>query len=399
MIKRVAIADLRIGMFIHDLDCGWLDHPFVSNQLYVKDERTIRKLMSSGLDHVYIDTERGQDVETAVEASVVDAALQLELETIAEANQATISPETSEHERLRAKTLLYDATLQIRRVMEAVRTGRPLELHGLEPLIDRMIQSAFSNPHAITSIARLKLRDEYTFMHSVSVAALLVTFARELELTYSEIQGLALGGLLHDIGKALVPLTVLNKPAALTDLEFAQMKQHVDLGSGLLCQLPGLDPVAIKVMQLHHERVDGSGYPLGLKHDQIDRIGRMAAIVDVYDALTSVRVYKEAWLPNKATKKLLEWSDSHFDRALVLHFARCIGVYPVGSVVALESGLLAIVVDQGNDLLRPLVRVVYNRKHRHFERVKDIALENSPADRIVGAVDPAIYGIDVERFL
>ena len=283
--------------------------------------------------------------------------------------------------------------------MEATRIGRQVDIAALDPLAERMVQSAFRNPHALAGISRIKTKDEYTFMHCVGVSALLVTFARELELPEQQIHELAIGGLVHDIGKSMVPQQVLNKPDRLNEDEFVKMKRHVDHSRELLQDMPGMTQTGLEVVLLHHERMDGTGYPIGLDGEKIGVVGRMSAIVDVYDALTSVRVYKEAWEPTKALKKLLEWSPDHFDSELVQRFIRCLGIYPVGSTVALESGRIGIVIDVGTDLVRPVLRVIYNTRHGHFERPYDVDLQRAPNERISKAVEPAGLGIDITQFI
>jgi hypothetical protein len=145
--------------------------------------------------------------------------------------------------------------------------------------------------------------------------------------------------------------------------------------------------------------MDGTGYPSGNDGNTISQIGRMSAIVDVYDALTSVRVYKNAWEPTLAMNKFFEWSPSHFDAELVQRFVRCIGIYPVGATVALASGRVRLVIDQGEKVIEPILRIIYNRKHRRSERPADLDLAQTETDRIVAAVDPRKYGLDPPRFV
>ena len=398
MIKRVGTSELRVGMYIHDLDAGWMSHPFMTSRFRISDEKTIQKIASAGLRHVYIDTDRGGDTDAGVAEHDVQAALDESLHRDAEAaGESRDVPAAVEMQRARA--LFRETTTVIRNLMSASRSGRQVDVAALDPVAERMVQSAFRNPHALSGISRIKTKDEYTFMHCVGVSALLVAFGREQQMPEQQVQDLAVGGLVHDIGKSLVPQDVLNKPGKLSDDEFRRMKDHVTYSRDLLVGAQGISDTALEVALLHHERMDGSGYPAGRTSDQISLVGRMSAIVDVYDALTSVRVYKNAWEPTLAMKKLIEWSPEHFDAELVQHFIRCIGIYPIGATVALESGRVAIVIDQGDKLIEPLVRVVYNRKHRHFVRPTDLDLGRVQTDRIVEAVDPLAYGIYTTSFV
>jgi putative nucleotidyltransferase with HDIG domain len=398
MIKKIHTSELRIGMYIDDLDCGWMDHPFVANKFPVRDSKVIQKIASAGIRSVYIDVSKGKDVEAAPTAPEVDAALQKNIEeTLKDASDRKTASVASE--LARAKSLYRETTSVIRNLMEDTRLGKQIEVDSLTPLAERMVQSVFRNHHALTGISRIKTKDEYTFMHCVSVAGLLVTFAREMGFSEEDIQQVAIGGLIHDIGKTMTPQEVLNKPGKLEPEEFEIMKGHVTHSREILEATLGISKTAMDISVLHHERIDGTGYPLGLAGDQISLIGKMSAIVDVYDALTSVRVYKDAWEPTLALKKLLEWSPDHFDRELVQHFIKCLGIYPVGSVVELASGLFGIVMEPGVDLLRPKLRIIYNGRKRHYEKVRDLDLAREKSDHITGAVNPGEYNIQLGDFL
>jgi HD-GYP domain-containing protein (c-di-GMP phosphodiesterase class II) len=398
MIKKIGTAELCVGMYVQDLDARWLDHPFFSSHFLVRDEQTIQRIASAGLRHVYIDTERGRDIDAGVSLEQVEAAIDERLQAAQEEDTGRSRvPATMEMER--ARVLYRETTSVVRNLMAAARSGRQVDVAALDPLAERMVQSAFRNPHALSGISRIKTKDEYTFMHCVGVSALMVSFARELELPEQTIQEVAVGGLVHDIGKSMVPQNVLNKPDRLNDEEFARMRDHVTFSRELLSEMPGISQNALDVALLHHERMDGTGYPEGKDGATISLIGRMSAIVDVYDALTSVRVYKNAWEPTLAMKRLVEWSPAHFDGELVQRFVRCIGIYPVGATVALESGRIGVVIDQTDRLIAPMVRVIYNRRHQRYERPVDVDLSRDRSDRVVEAVDPRRYGVDPTRFV
>ncbi len=398
MIKKIRTSELRIGMYVDNLDCNWMDHPFVANRFPVKDSKIIQKIASAGIRSVLIDTSRGKDVEEAPSVAQVDIALQKNLEQTVESADGA-QPIAVASELGKAKALYREATSVIRNLMEDTRIGKQVEIASLDPLAERMVQSVFRNHHALTGISRIKTKDEYTFMHCVSVAGLLVTFSREQGFSEEDIQQVAIGGLIHDIGKTMTPQEVLNKPGKLEPEEMEIMKGHVTHSREILQETLGVSQTAMDISVLHHERIDGTGYPLGLSGDQISLIGKMSAIVDVYDALTSVRVYKDAWEPTLALKKLLEWSPDHFDQELVQHFIRCLGIYPVGSLVRLESGLAGIVTEPGEDMLRPRLRVIYNVKKLRYEKVRDVDLASEKADRITAALNPLDYAIDLSAFL
>ncbi len=281
-----------------------------------------------------------------------------------------------------------------------MRLGKRVELEHIEPVTEKIVNSVFRNKDALISLTRIKHRDQYTFMHSVSVSGLLASFALDRGMARERIQQLVMGGLLHDVGKMRVPLEILNKPDKLSDEEFNIMKSHVLLGVEVLADIPGLSRDALDVATMHHERCDGSGYPCGLKEKDISEVGHMSAIIDVYDALTSIRVYKDAWEPSFTLKKLLEWSGNLFNKEMVSHYIRCLGIYPVGSLVQLKSGLVGIVIEQNeSDLLRPDLRIIYNSRFMKYVQVKDVKLRKMLEDSIIEAISPETYNIDLGAFV
>lgn len=397
MIKKIGVSELRIGMYIHDLNSSWMNHPFLSKHFLIKDNATIQRIANAGIRSVAIDTSKGKDLEDSAPSEEISSELQQQISKLPKENKKEAS-HTVESELQKAKALFREATTVIRNLMEDARVGKQVELASVDPIVERMVQSVFRNQHALTGISRIKTKDEYTFMHCVSVAGLLVSFARDRGFSEDDIHHIALGGLIHDVGKTMIPDSILNKPDRLNPDEFRIIQGHVDHSRDILQNVMGLDKTAMDIALMHHERIDGTGYPLGLKDDQISIIGKMSAIVDVYDALTSVRVYKDNWEPTEALKKLVEWSPDHFDPELVQHFIRCLGIYPVGSLVETESGLLGIVLEPGNDLLRPTLRIIYSTKYSRYEKVHDINLEKAKTDRIIQAVNPNQYHIDLRNF-
>jgi putative nucleotidyltransferase with HDIG domain len=399
MLKKIQSDQIRVGMFIHDLDCAWMNHPFVKNRFKLKHEKTIQKISASGITHVIIDTQKGLDLDTAPTIDEVEQSLQEQSEQIAE-SQTGLNKEVSVEEEINnAKSILAEAGKTIQDIMERVRFGKQMEVETVEPITIKIIDSIFRNKDALISLRRIKSKDEYTFMHSVSVGALTAAFSRALGRDRDEIIPIATGALLHDIGKARISLEILNKPGKLTEEEFQIVKSHVKHSCQILSSTSDMSPEALDIAAQHHERIDGSGYPCGLKGEEISTVGQMSAIVDVYDALTSERCYKGAWEPSFVLKKLLEWSPNHFKTELVHKFIRCLGVYPVGTLVQLASGLVGIVMEQcEKDLLRPTIRIVYNAKEGCYVPLKELNLAKNPQDCIQSAVPPEKYEIDLNDF-
>ncbi|HNR61931.1 MULTISPECIES: HD-GYP domain-containing protein [unclassified Thauera] len=402
MIKPIPISSLKPGVYIHDLKCSWLEHNFLRNSFLVGDEETVRRVRETGVQEILIDIKRGIDPEAvvAVEPPAVEAAPARPEAPQPEAAPAPVvaTARKSGSEFERARALKGEANLIVRDMMTDIRLGKQIELEKIEPLVERIVDSIFCEPDALAPLARLKEHDAYTFQHSVSVCALMVAFARTLGLDRPTIREIAIGALLHDVGKAKVPDEILNKPAKLTDAEFDKMKSHVVQSKIILQASPGISQIALDVAAQHHERFDGSGYPNKLRGDEISLYGQMGSIVDVYDAITSNRVYHKGMAPTEALRKLLTWTDGHFKPDMVKAFIRSVGIYPTGALVRLESRRLAVVQSQNDDKpMQPVVKVIFHTAG-HYLKPQNIDLRRSQ-DRIVGHEDFESWQIDPVRWL
>lgn len=278
-------------------------------------------------------------------------------------------PGTLAQERDRAREIVDVAKRTVVNTFEEARFGKRLNVASLIPIVDAISASVARNCHALPSITRLKSRSEYTYLHSVAVCGLMVGLAQELRLGREMVDMAGLAGLLHDIGKAAVPLELIDKPGPLTDDEFAVVKLHPERGAELLSDAEGLPSLVVKAVMHHHERMDGRGYPHGVPAANLDLIVRMATICDVYDAVTSTRTYKASWSPGQA----ISWMRSttgHFDPAILASFVKMLGAFPPGTLVRLRSDRLALVVDDPDgDPLNPSAMAfhcaVFDRPLRH----------------------------------
>lgn len=401
MIKRIAVEHLEVGMFITDLNNDWIPHNNNRRRGVLRSEAVIEKIRGLGVTEVYIDTGKGRDSSYAVPSRDVDANNEAMLQDAGSLKPVTHNRVSREEEMIVAHRIHSEAQGLVSNVLEGVKLGKAIDLNPVNELSAELLHSVLRNHNAMTCLGRIREKDNYLLEHSVNLSVLMSIFGKSIGLPVDVMQQTVVGALLHDIGKILTPDEVLHKPGKLDEEEFRVMKQHVVHSRDLLRNTEGISELTILTAAQHHERMDGSGYPDGLKGEEISQYGRMVAITDVYDAITSDRVYHKGMTPSQGLKKLLEWSDSHLDRNLVHHFIRCIGLYPIGSLVLLESGRLGVVVETNEDDQRlPIVRVMYHTRLRQYIKVATIDLARPSAqDLIVKAVDPEDYRIDIRDFL
>jgi len=403
-IKKISSEQLRVGMFLHDLDCGWMEHPFLRNRFLIKNEDQIQRVIQAGIHDVYIDTAYGLDAENAPTAEEVREQIERQMVEVATQQIATPIRVSLAAEMGRAREIKDQASRLVRTVMRDVRLGKAVEMERVEPVVQSITESVLRNDSALLTLLRIKNKDDYTFLHSVSVGTLMVAFCRSVGIDEETTRLAGLGGLLHDTGKALVPDEILNKPGRLTDAEFEVIKRHPRDGWDILRRTAEIGEVPLDITLHHHERVDGSGYPDKLAGDQISTLAKMAAIVDVYDAITADRCYHKGMPATDALRKLYEWSKFHFEPTLVQAFMRCVGIYPVGTLVRLESGRLGVVVaPHPENLLTPQVKVIFSTKSKAYVEPYVVDLGRpvgaGGADRIVGHEDPTAWKIDTMRVL
>ena len=383
MLKKIPTSQLRPGMFLNELCGSWMDHPFWNTRFLLKDPQDIARIVNSGVSEAWIDTSRGLDIEGGV--SQEEVARHNEDELVA-ATQAVIVPVqiSAAAEVARAARICARAKGAVVSMFKEARMGKSIDAAGLTPLVEEISASVQRHPSALVSLARLKSKDDYTYMHSVAVCGLMLTLARRLGLNEDMVRELGMAGLLHDLGKSVIPLEVLNKPGKLTDAEFDLVKGHSKAGYEMLLSGGGAGEIPLDVTLHHHEKVDGTGYPDRLSGEAISLYAKMGAVCDVYDAITSNRPYKLGWNPAEALRKMNEWSKGHFDTRVFHAFVKSVGIYPLGSLVRLESGLLAVVTESNDDaLLTPSVKTFYctKRRERLTPRIIDLAAAGC-ADKI-----------------
>jgi HD-GYP domain-containing protein (c-di-GMP phosphodiesterase class II) len=358
VLKKIAVNQLAVGMFVHGFEAGWLDHPFWRERFLINEPTRLRKIQESGVQYCWIDVSKGLDVrQEAPHGPAVTQPASPAPPQLSKREPVSLSDELQRAAQLRARS-----ARAMRRLLAEARLGNTIETEECVCLVDDVIESISRHPDAFLSLARLKTADEYTYMHSVAVCALMVALGRQLGLSDIQCREAGMAGMLHDLGKAAMPQDILNKPGKLTPAEFEVIKQHPVRGHEMLLVCAQVSEGVMDVCRHHHERFDGTGYPDSLKGEQISLLARMGAVCDVYDAVTSDRPYKGGWDPAHALSQMATWH-GHFDASIFQSFVRSVGIYPTGSLVQMRSGRLAVVLDQNSTALtKPRVKLFFSTK-------------------------------------
>ncbi len=406
MLKRISIQHLTLGMYLHEFCGSWMDHPFWRAKFVLKDPKDLARIQATAIDEVWIDTSKGLDVAagvTSVSREEADSQIDSEFALLEDMPPIVIPPPppppapprgrvpaSMQSELKVAASICSESKRAVVSMFNEARLGKAVDSASAQNLVEEISDSVTRNPGALISLARLKTADDYTYMHSVAVCAMMVALAKQIGLTEEHTRSAGMAGLLHDLGKAAIPLAVLNKPGKLTDDEFEVIKSHPVEGYNMLKEGGSVEDSVLDACLHHHEKIDGSGYPDKLKGEEITLIARMTAICDVYDAITSDRPYKRGWDPSESLRRMAEWTKGHFDPRLFQAFVKSIGIYPVGSLVRLTSGRIGVVMEQGEkSLTSPRVKVFFSTKSdlRIPPEVVDLA-EPGCSEKIVAREDP-----------
>ncbi|MGL4315425.1 MAG: HD-GYP domain-containing protein [Pseudomonas sp.] len=394
MLKRIAVSELCLGMYIHEFCGSWMDHPFWKGRFLLDSERDLLRIHASEVSEVWIDVGKGLDVAPGQQSKTVE---EVAVETEARLLQAESKTEPArvslEQEVSRALKLCARSKAAVVEMFSDARMGHAVSLEHAAELVESITDSVLRHPNALISLARLKTSDEYTYMHSVAVCALMIALARQLGMHEEQVREAGMAGLLHDIGKMAIPDVILNKPGKLTDAEFGTMRSHPEAGSRMLRDSRHVSALVLDVCLHHHEKYDGTGYPHRLAGEQISLFARMGAVCDVYDAITSDRPYKKGWDPAESIRKMAEWK-GHFDDKVFQAFVKSVGIYPVGALVRLESGRLGVVMEQHEkSLLTPRVKVFFSARSKVPipQEIIDLA-KLAGRDKIIGRESAEDWG-------
>lgn len=348
MVRKIPAQDLKPGMKVVDLDLPWLSNPFLyAEEGVIETQAKIDRIVAEGFLEVYIDTSYSQNPENSQAQETGDSSAEVEagLPEKLNSQRDKLPPKVPINEELPVARVLYDDSVRFaRKTIQDLSKGDDLPLQEAEKIVNDVLESITRNYNALLGLVKLRSRDEYTYTHCINVGVLAILLARQMGITEEESRKIGLAGLFHDIGKSRIPDEVLNCPRKLTPEEFTIMKKHPEFGLKLISLKKIPREITYGIIE-HHEKFNGKGYPRGLKGEEISLVGRILTIVDVYDALTSKRVYKDPMLPHQALSLMYTMRDEEFDTHILEQFIRSQGIYPVGSAVELSSGWRGLVVE------------------------------------------------------
>lgn len=394
---KIALADVGVGMFVTAIEHN--KRVNLANAGRISSPEGIKKLTASGVKYVWVDQTLSSQkcVFKPVDESIVAVEEEREPKS-SDFSQVQRAYRSRNVQHKRAKKLIAEAKDLAQKLLNQTFEGKIIEVDEVEAWADDVIESVFIDSDALQCVSALRKKDSYLLEHSVNVACLLVSFGKYLGLDKQTLKQLAIGGIIHDVGKIKVDDKILHKPAKLTPEEFEHMKLHQVFAGEIILHVKGLSDVSRDVCLMHHEKLDGNGYPRGLKGDEIPIHGRMSCIVDIYDALTADRCYKKGMSSAEAFKILLSLTPFHLDADLVYKFINCVGMYPVGSIVELSDGRVGIVWSSNDSqALKPEVKCFYSRKYQRYIDVAMVDLKNS-LHKIERAVAPSSLEIDPKPF-
>ena len=367
MKKFISVNELSFGVYVTQLDRPWTETPFVFQGFLLNSEAqlaTLHKFCKS----VCIDTEKGADVKSTPAGSGTFTVLQSIRQKVTYEEKIEVNVELPAAREAHIKT-----TAVLTDVFGSIQSGKALDAPRIQGAVTSMTESVVRNPDAMLLLARMKEKDAKTLERAMSVSIYMITFGRFLSLPREQLHVLGLLGLLQDVGKLRLPDELLYKTDPLSPLEIAVCKKHLQHSIAILKETTGLPEELPALAALHHERVDGSGYPMGLKGPQIGLVGCIAGLVDSFDAMTESKPYGETMPPARALKLLYDERNTKYDGPLVEQFIQCIGTYPVGAIVELHSGEIGIVIARNPRMkLYPRVMVIYDVHKKPLKATKII---------------------------
>lgn len=409
MLKEIPVSELRVGMYLHDIDLDLSQFPAIKKAAPVENQQLIQNILDTGIEHIIIDTDKGSDV---LDPGLQSLKHKIEIARPQKPQRQPIPPEplpelekTSYDEELKvAKNLRNQVTDAIAEAFYDAKMGRSFNSGEIRQIVSELTESIIRNQDPLLALNQIRHKNSYLYDHAINTCVLAICFGKWKKMDYDTVMDLGTAALLHDIGLTHLDDRLTDNKGFLNEREFAATQQHVEFSVKLLSTMIGINSRTIKLVEQHHERNDGSGYPAGLKGDEIDPLSQLLGLVDTYDSMTAETTYSYAIAPTHVLKMLLESGDEMFDSLLIKQFIKCIGIYPVGSLVRLSNGCIAIVNEiTDQDSLHPKVKMIYNARQEHFIHPVDLNLadpvESGHPLSIMGCVDPNYLHIDLAAFI
>lgn len=398
MIKKLPIEELEPGMEVVQMSSEVWEHlPYLYTQPgVIKSDTHIKQILKEGFQHAFVEftIPGGQSLEKGLDALLAE-----------HEDGPPSKPRVPFEEEIEIAQMAYEnAMVHARRIINDAKLGRKVDYEASVATVDAIVDSAVRNPQTLLCLSKLSRYDEYTYAHCINVAAISVVFGEFLGLERRELNLLGIAGMMHDLGKTAVPSRIINKRARLSEAEFEEIKRHPQYGCDILKKQDKVPPEVIEAVRDHHEKYNGSGYPRKRTRNQTSSMARIISLADVYDALTSDRSYKDAILPNKALAIMYGMRDQDFDTLEVQMFIKCLGIFPSGSLVKLNTGFYGVVYESNPKLpLMPKIKIILDQDLRPIpSEMVDLAARQAMGDEnleILECADPASYRINLKPFL
>ncbi len=406
MKKEVPVEQLQFGMYVFELDRPWTDTPFKFQGFVLEDEEQLA-MLKKYCRKVYVDQDKAPEPDRFPPKTVPpgtkpkpDSVLETITRRVAYEEKVSVDKELPAARTAQARTEVV-----LKDVFSTIRVGKVIDAPRVREAVTSMTDSVVRNPDAMLLLSKLKEKSDLTLDRALGVSIYMITFGRYLQLPREQLDLLGMLGLLQDVGKVRLPAGLLEKKDQLTEEEQKLCRSHVEESVAILKETTGLPRELPALAALHHERYDGSGYPAGLRGPEIGLFGSIAGLVDCFDALTRQRPYAEALSPSNALSKIYDWRDTQFDGALVQQIIQCIGIYPVGATVEMNTGEVGIVIAQNLvRRLQPRVMLVLDRKGNPIRPQKILDLVKEPKAgpdlpyRIKRTLEKGSVAIDAAEF-
>jgi HD-GYP domain-containing protein (c-di-GMP phosphodiesterase class II) len=413
MLRKILISQLELGMFVHSMEGSWFDHPFWRSRFLLNDREQIEQIVSSDVKRVTIDEARGKKLllplepvegpkaaEPSARAPKLTRLPELSavarprsyLRDVAKPDFNRLTPRERAAEVRKASGTIKRSRAAVMALFEDARLGNTVKSRKLAPLVRQISRSVNIDPTIILNISRMKTKDEYTYLHSVSVCALMVNLARKMGFPEQQMHDIGMAGLLHDVGKTSIPESILSKPGKLDESEWITIRNHPQRGHDILAASEDVSNIALEVCLRHHEKMDGTGYPGGIAADNLSIFTRMSTICDVYDAITSQRSYNTPLSASEALAEMQSWS-GHFDQLILRDFVDSLGILPVGTLVRLNHDELAMVIGESStNYAAPIVRSFRSIESDRDIAPKDIDTGRNKSRKLLAVEEPENWG-------